>query len=150
MTVLAVTVVGSLRLTDDQWPIAPFRMFSYANDPDGVVRAMAVGVERTDGVSGVIGADHVGLRRAELEEQTPWDRRVPDERMDDLVEAYNARHDTRLRRMQVILRTQQMRDGKPVGAETVEVIGEWIAPDESLTPTPIDLPDAEPWDGYGS
>ena len=95
LAIVGLTVAGSVALTDDEWPIAPFRMFSYANNPDGEVRSMLLGVERTDGVSGFIGASHVGLRRAELEEQTPWNRRVPDERMEDLVEAYNDRHDTR-------------------------------------------------------
>lgn len=145
-----LTVVGSVALTDDEWPVAPFRMFSYANDPNGVVRAMSLRVDRTDGVSGFIGADHVGLRRAELEEQTPWNRRVPDDSMIDLVDTYDDRHDTKLRRLQVVVRTRQMRDGSPVGEETFEVIGEWIAPDADLDPTPIHLPEAEPWDGYTS
>jgi hypothetical protein len=85
-----------------------------------------------------------------LEEQTPWDRQVSDRRMTELVDAYGARHDPSLRRMRVIVRTQQMHDGAPVGEETVVVIGEWIRPGEPFAPTDIDLPEAGPWTGYGS
>ena len=150
VVLVSLTVLGSFALTDDHWPFAPFRMFSVANNPDGVVRRMILEADTDTGVRRTIGADGFGLRRAELEEQTPWDRWMSDERLSELVEGYNRRHETKLVHVQVVVFTTQMRNGEPVGAETKRVIGDWAAPSWTGERAERDLPIAPPWPGYGS
>lgn len=145
--VVAVTVIGGFVFTDDAWPFAPFRMFSVGNNPNGVVRRMSFEGD-TDRGHLRFGSAAVGLRRAELEEQTPWNRRVPDDRLADLARAYNEHHTVPLRHLQVVLHTTQMRNGEKFGEETSEVIGDWADPAWDGPRVRVDLPLAEPWPGY--
>lgn len=145
--VVVVTVLGSVVLTDDHWPFAPFRMFSVGNNPNGIVRRMSLEGDTELGHLR-FGAASIGLRRAELEEQTPWDRRVPDERLADLALAYNESHTHDLVHLQVVVHTTQMRDGEKYGDETSEVIGDWAAESWDGPRVTVDLPLAPPWPGY--
>jgi len=144
---VVVTVVGGFVFTDAAWPFAPFRMFSVGNDPNGVVRRMAfVGDTATGPVR--FGSDSVGLRRAELEEQTPWNRRVPNDRLADLAAAYDRRHRQPILHLQVVVYTTQMHDGEKAGDETSTVIGDWASRRWQGDRTTVDLPVAAPWPGY--
>jgi len=147
VVVLAVTVLGGFVLTDDAWPFAPFRMFSVGNNPNGVVRRMALVVDTPTGPDAV-GAARVGLRRAELEEQTPWNRRVPDDRLEDLARTYNERNQLPVRHLQVVVFTTQMRNGEKFGEETQAVIGDWADPSWTGERVEVELPEAPPWPGY--
>jgi hypothetical protein len=147
VVVVLVTVVGGFVFTDDAWPFAPFRMFSVGNDPNGVVRRMALVGDTSLGPVH-FGATSLGLRRAELEEQTPWNRRVPAARLDDLAAAYNDRHRVPLIHLQVVVYTTQMHDGEKASGETSVVIGDWAASSYSGPRVSVDLPVAPPWPGY--
>ena len=144
---VVVTVVAGFTFTDDIWPFAPFRMFSYGNPPNGVVRRMAF-VGDTGRGEFHFGSGSVGLRRAELEEQTHWDQRIPDDRMADLAAAYNSHHHRKLLHLQVVMYATPMRDGEKAGAEVPLVIGDWAAPSWTGPRTEVDLPPQGPWKGY--
>ncbi len=96
-------------------------------------------------------ADAFGLRRAELEEQTPWNRWVTDERVADLAAAYNERHPSRppLIHLQVVVNTTQMRDGERAGDPVPSVIGDWAAPSYNGPRVERNLPLAPEWEGLG-
>lgn len=151
VTLLVVfgTVAGSLWLTDDAFPFAPFRMFSHANDPDGVVRSMRFEADLASGERIRLEAPAVGLRRAELEEQTPANRRVPDDRLAAIVEVYNQRNDDPIVHLQVIVRRVDLVGGVPQADPTITVIGDWAAPEWDGERVEVDLPVAGPWRGHG-
>ncbi len=150
LALIVATLAGSFLWTDDAFPMAPFRMFSYGNSPNSVVRTMRFEADLADGRHVRLDASAVGLRRAELEEQTNPNRRVPDENLAAIAEVYNDRHDPEVVHLQVVVRRIAMVDGVPQPGETVTVIGDWA--DERWTggQIDVDLELAEPWDGYGS
>ena len=150
--VLAVViVVANFTVTDDAWPLAPLRMFSYGNKPDGQVHRMLFTVDWGDG-GHAAHADDFGLRRSELEEQTPWRQQVPPAKLRMLVNHWNRRHpDRQLQHFQVVVVTTGMRDSRPVGEETLTVIGDWAAPGFGGERDEVDLPMApDVWPGHGS
>ncbi len=149
LLVAGATVAGSVWWTDDAFPFAPFRMFSHANDPNGVVRSMRFEAELASGERIRLEASAVGLRRAELEEQTPSNRRVPDERLAAIADVYNRRHDDGIVHLQVIVRRVDLIGGVPQPGETTTVIGDWAAPGWSGERVEVDLPEAGPWRGHG-
>lgn len=147
VVIVTLTVLGSVAGTDDHWPFAPFRMFSYGNNPNGVVRRMVVELH-TPYRFVRVGADSFGLRRSEIEEQTPWNRRIPDERIADLARAYNRTHRHKAVHLQLLVLTTQMRNGEKAGDETKEIIGDWADPSWTGERAVIDRPLADPWPGY--
>jgi hypothetical protein len=143
------TIAGSLWWTDDAFPIAPFRMFSYGNRPDTVVRDIRMEGELEDGRQIRVSWKSVGLRRAELEGQTHPNRRVPDENMAALARVYNERRATDLVHLQVVVRRVDMEDGRPVpDGESFTVIGDWASDDFDGERIDVDLPLDEPTPGY--
>ena len=147
--VIGLSVLGGFVFTDDAWPFAPLRMFSVGNDPNGIVRALRLQGDTAAGPVQV-GAGWVGLRRAELEEQTPWDRRVSDERLRELADVYNRRHPSApLLHLQVVVDTTRMRNGEKAGDAVATVIGDWAAPGWTGPRARVDLPVAPPWPGLG-
>lgn len=144
-----VVVFGGFVLTDDAWPFAPLRMFSVGNDPNGAVRAMRLEGDTTKRHV-ILFADDFGLRRAELEEQTLPDRRVPDAKLAALAEVYNERHPNEpLVHLQVVVVSTQMRNGERASEPVPSVIGDWATPEYRGPRTRVDLPLAGPWAGYG-
>lgn len=150
VVVIGLSVLGGFVLTDDAWPFAPLRMFSVGNNPNGVVRAMRLQGDTAEGPI-TLYADAFGLRRAELEEQTPWNRWVTDERVADLAAAYNKRHPSRppLIHLQVVVTTTQMRNGERAGDPVPSVIGDWAAPSYEGPRAERNLPLAPEWEGLG-
>lgn len=147
--VIGLSVLGGFAFTDDAWPFAPLRMFSVGNNPNGIVRELRLQGDTGSGPIRV-GPGWVGLRRAELEEQTPWDRRVSDERLAQLAAVYNERHPSRpLLHLQVVVDTTQMRNGEKAGEPTSRVIGDWAGPGWTGPRVEVDLPVAPPWPGLG-
>lgn len=140
-TTLALGVVaGSVWFHDDQFPFAPFRMFSYGNDPNGLVRSMRFEVTYASGRTGPLDATAIGLRRAELEGQTHPNRRVPDAAMAALVEAYNARHDDRIVHLQVVVRRVDLVDSVPQPGVDLTVIGDYALDEYQGPRVVVDLP----------
>lgn len=148
--VALATIAGSLWWTDDAFPMAPFRMFSYGNSPNSVVRTMRFQADLADGRHVRLDASTVGLRRAELEEQTHPNRRVPDENLAAIAAVYNDRHDPDMVHLQVVVRRIDMVDGVPQPGETITVIGDWADDRWDGERADVDLPLADPWEGYGS
>lgn len=146
---VGLTVLGSFALTDDAWPFAPFRMFSYGNDPNGTVHRMLLHVDLDDGRSLRIGAEYFGLRRAELEEQTPRGRRVPDDKLAELARSY--RGDADVEHLQVFYISTPMLDGEPqADLQTETVIGDWATDGWDGPRVDVDLPVDTGWQGYTS
>lgn len=146
---LIVTMVGaSLWGTDDAFPLAPYRMFSYANKQDGVVRSLRLEGSLETGEYVRIDPATIGLRRAELEGQTPFGRRLPDHKLAALAAAYNERHDTEVVHLQVVQRSVRLQGGEPQPGEELLVLGDW-ADDRWVGPrAEVDLPVADVLPGY--
>lgn len=142
-------VVANYTVTDDAWPLAPLRMFSYGNKPDGQVHRMRFMVDWGNGERRAHSNDF-GVRRSELEEQTPWRQQVPPAKMQMFVDHWNERHPKRqLQHFQVVVVTVQMKDSRPVGDEKITIIGDWAADDFTGERAEIDLPMApETWPGH--
>lgn len=144
-----VTITSSVWWTDDAFPIAPFRMFSYGNRPNTVVRDLRLEGQLEDGREIRVGWKAVGLRRAELEGQTHPNRRVPDENLRGIARVYNERHDPDLVHLQVVVRRIDMVDGRPApDGESFTVIGDWAADDFTGPRVEVDLPLDDPMPGY--
>ena len=136
-------VVSGLWGTDDAFPLAPYRMFSYGNPPDGVVRVLRLEADLESGRHVRFSAEEIGLRRAELEGQTRFGRRVPDHKVAALARVYNERHEDEALRLQVVQRGVRLRGGTPQPGEELVVLGEWAGPGWDGPRTRIDLPLAE-------
>ena len=141
-------VVTSLWGTDDAFPFAPYRMFSYANNPDGVVRVLRFEADLESGRRVRLDASSVGLRRAELEGQTPFGRRVPDHKLAAIARVYNERHDDDMLHLQVVSRGVRLRNGKPQPGEELIVLGDWADERWDGPRVDVDLPLAEDIAGY--
>lgn len=126
--------------TDDAFPLAPYRMFSYGNEPDGVVRVLRLEADLESGRHIRFSTEEIGLRRAEVEGQTRFNRRVPDRKMAALARVYNERHDDDALRLQVVQRGVRLRGGEPQPGEELVVLGEWVDPRWDGPRTEIDLP----------
>lgn len=150
LAMVTATLAGSFLWTDDAFPMAPFRMFSYGNSPNSVVRTMRFEADLENGEHVRLDASTVGLRRAELEEQTNPHRRVPDENLEAIAAVYNERHDPDMVHLQVVVRRIDMVDGVPQPGETITVIGDWADDRYTGERVDVDLDLAEPWGGYGS
>lgn len=144
-----VTVSTTLFGSDDLWPFAPFRMFSYADDPNGLVKRMIVEGDTNFGNHRTFGAANFGLRRSELEEQTPWREWVPESKVKSLVDVYNSRHTAQIIHAQVVVYTTQLHNGEPDGPATRSVIGDWASPEwKGERVQQGDMPTAGPFGGY--
>ncbi|HBX77910.1 MAG TPA: hypothetical protein DEG43_09705 [Acidimicrobiaceae bacterium] len=146
--VATLTVFGSLWFTDDAFPFAPFRMFSVANDPNGLVSAMAVRVEFDNGEERLLRAGDFGLRRAELEGQTRSDRWADTAKLGALAASYNRRHSRQIIHLQIVSISVRLRDGEPTDETSERVIGDWAADrydGERATPN---LPPDEGFGGF--
>lgn len=144
-----VTVSTTLFGSDDLWPFAPFRMFSFADDPNGLVKRMVVEGDTNFGHHRKFGAANFGLRRSELEEQTPWREWVPESKVKSLVDVYNKRHTGQIIHAQVVVYTTQLQNGEPAGPATRSVIGDWASPEwKGDRVQQGDMPTAGPFGGY--
>lgn len=138
----------SLWGTDDAFPLAPYRMFSYGNKQDGVIRVLRLEGDLETGEHVRIDTERVGLRRAELEGQTPFRRRVPDRKMAALAQAYNERYDVDVVHLQVVQRSVQLRGGEPQPGEELDVLGDWADERWRGERVEVDLPPADVAPGY--
>ena len=149
-TLVLVAAMGASSLwgTDDAFPVAPYRMFSYANRQDGVVWSLRLDAVLETGEGVEVDPARIGLRRAELEGQTPFRRRVPDHKMAALAEAYNRRHDVDLVHLQVVQRGVRLRGGERLPGEELTVLGDWAAQEWDGPRVEVDLPVADVVPGY--
>lgn len=122
---LAGTFVGQ----DDDFPFAPFRMYSTRDDPNGTVISTRVEAVDSAGRTLVVSDRATGLRRAEIEGQAG--RFVADpgllaevSRAHDRLRPDEPRYET----VRIVVARFQLRDSRPSGEVTDEVLATWTRP----------------------
>lgn len=120
------TIAGSLFWTDDAFPIAPFRMFSYGNRPDTLVRDTRIEGELETGEEIRVGWADVGLRRAELEGQYSRFRADP-RLLGSLARAFEDRG-VYLDELQLVQRVRHLENRERVGPTETVVLETWKRP----------------------
>lgn len=113
---LLLLIVGTLIGQDDDFPAAPFRMYSTTDRLDAPVRSLRVEGVTVDGERLVLTDSDTGLRRAEIEGQQARITAEP-ALLDAVAEAYHSRNPTkpRLAEVDVVVRLIELRDGRPTG-----------------------------------
>ncbi|WP_205751832.1 hypothetical protein [Cryptosporangium phraense] len=113
---LLLLILGTLFGQDDDFPFAPFRMYSTTDRLDAPVKSLRVEAVTVDGERIVLSDSDTGLRRAEIEGQQ---ERIADDPalLDAVASAYHTRHPDRprLREVDVVVRLIQLKDGRPTG-----------------------------------
>jgi hypothetical protein len=126
---LALLVAGTLWGQDDHFPFGPFRMYSTSPDPNGAAKDTRVeGVDSTGRIVAITEANS-GIRRAEIEGQQAAYQADPS-RLSRIAEAY-AEHTPgapALREVRIVIRWHGIRDARPTGTYTDEVIADWTRP----------------------
>lgn len=122
---LAGTFVGQ----DGDFPFGPFRMYATRDDPNGTVLSTRVEAVDATGRTFVVSDRATGLRRAEIEGQTPRFTADP-----SLLAAISLAHD-RLRpneseyvTVRIVQARYQLRDSRPSGQVTDTVVASWSRP----------------------
>jgi len=125
LLVLAGTFVGQ----DDVFPFGPFRMYATRDDPDGLVRSTRVEAVDADGLLRTVDESSTGLKRAEVEGQVDRFMAAPQ------TLALLARAHARLRpnepplvEVRVVERAYVLRDSRPTGEQSEQVVARWTAP----------------------
>ncbi|WP_035857511.1 hypothetical protein [Cryptosporangium arvum] len=115
---LLLLIVTTLFGTDDDFPAAPFRMYSTTDKLDAPVRSLRLEGVTVEGERIVLRDSDTGLRRAEIEGQQARIKADP-ALLDAVAEAYHARNpsEPRLREVDVVVRLIQLRDGRPTGEQ---------------------------------
>lgn len=121
--VLGLLVLGSLKGSDHDFPLGPFRMYATSGRTNGAVR--------TASLVGVIGdrrftiqPEAVGVRRAELEGQYPRFEEDP-RLLGDLARAYAEGDGVALDELRLVQRVRRLKNRKRVGRSTSEVVAVW-------------------------
>jgi hypothetical protein len=115
---LLLLVAGTLAGQDDDFPAAPFRMYSTTDKLDAPVRSLRLEGVTADGARIVLEDSDTGLRRAEIEGQQARIKADP-ALLDAVAEAYHQRNpdEPRLAEVDVVVRSIELRDGRPTGAQ---------------------------------
>lgn len=127
--VLGLLVAGTVVGSDDHFPFGPFSMYSSAHDPNAGVVSNTVEAVLDDGRVVAVSDGDTGMRRAEVEGQLP--RFVEDPQiLEQLAVAHERRRPDapRYAAVRVVRRSYQLRDGRPVGAVTEDIVAEWARP----------------------
>lgn len=126
-TVVAVLITsGAIWGDDEAFPFGPFRMYSTRAGPEAPVNSTRVeGVDAT-GERRSVSSAATGLRRAEIEGQTP-DFIADPELLGLVAVSYAGRNPDRppLVRVEVINRAYELRNGLRTGAYEDEIIVVW-------------------------
>lgn len=125
---VALLASGTAWGQDDHFPFGPFRMYSTADDPNGVVRSTYLwAVDAEGAVVERVAERHVGLRRAEYEGQL--DRLVRDPQLlADLAGTFRRRHPGAPPwvELRVVQTSYVLVDGEPTD-EVEAVLATWRA-----------------------
>ena len=133
---VAVTALGAVLLLagtvwgqDDDFPFGPFRMYSTAPDPNAPAPDTRVEGVDAAGHTVVLTEGNSGIRRAEIEGQQQSFIDDP-QRLRRVAAAYAARTPgaPALVEVRIVIRWQGIRDARPTGTRTDEVIARWVAP----------------------
>jgi hypothetical protein len=119
---LAGTFVGQ----DDAFPFGPFRMYATRDDPDGLVVSTRVEAVDTTGRVLVVPDTATGMRRAEIEGQVGRFRRDP-ALLAELSLAHSRQHpkEPAYAEVRVVERRYRLRDSRPTGDTTEQVVATW-------------------------
>jgi hypothetical protein len=119
---------GTLWGQDDHFPFGPFRMYSTAPDPDAPAPDTRVeGVDAT-GRTVVLTEANSGVRRAEIEGRQDGYVRDP-AGLRQVAAAYADRSPGAppLVEVRIVVHWEGIRDSRPTGTSTDEVIARWVA-----------------------
>ncbi|WP_426573354.1 hypothetical protein [Aquihabitans sp. McL0605] len=126
VVLVAVTLMGSAKGLDDDFPIGPFRMYAQARSLNSPVNDTWPWAIDAAGHDFRLSQAKLGVRRAEIEGQLGTFQHDP-ERLEILADAYAERHPGAPPIKVVEIRTRKiaMHDGKPTGHEWVLVRARW-------------------------
>ena len=124
--VFAVLLTGTFVGQDDAFPFGPFRMYATRDAPNGVV--VSTRVEAVDSTGHVLTVPDTatGMRRAEIEGEVGRFRRDPS-LLGALSRAHSRLHPSQPPYVQVrvVERRFALRDSRPTGAATEQVVATW-------------------------
>jgi hypothetical protein len=122
---LAGTLVGQ----DDDFPFGPFRMYSTAPDPDRSSPDTRVEGVDASGRTVVMSEVNSGIRRAEIEGQQQQFVADPS-RLRQVAAAYAKRNPAApaLVEVRIVIRWQGIKDSRPTGISTDEIVAKWVGP----------------------
>ena len=126
--VLAVLLSSQFLKSNDFFPFGSLSQYAKGTDPNGSVRATKITALTTSGaeVRVPLGARGVGIERAEIEGQLT---RIIDDPslLEGVARAYSGMHPERepLAHITVTRMSSELRDGKPSGEESEEVLTAW-------------------------
>ncbi len=122
--VLAGAIAGSVWGDDDDFPFAPFRMYSTTTSPSGSVRTPHFEGATASGTKLRIDTEELGLRTAEVLGQMERFRRDPG-LLGRLAQTYDPRTaDSRLVELSLVQGIHSLRGGRPSGYSE-EVVSVW-------------------------
>ncbi|HEX8346306.1 MAG TPA: hypothetical protein VF657_16430 [Actinoplanes sp.] len=132
---VAVTALGAVLLLagtlwgqDDHFPFGPFRMYSTAPGPDEPAPDTLVEGVDSSGRTVVLTEANSGIRRAEIEGRQQGYVDDPAS-LRQVAAAYADRSPgaPRLVEVRIVIHWEGIRDSRPTGTSTDEVIARWVA-----------------------
>lgn len=122
-------IAGTLVGGDDDFPFGPFRMYSTAPDPNAAAKDTRVEGVDVDGRVVPLTEANSGIRRAEIEGQQQAYVADP-ARLGDVAAAYAQRTPAAapLREVRLVIRWHGVKDSRPTGTWTDQVVADWIKP----------------------
>ncbi|GAA2526081.1 hypothetical protein [Pilimelia columellifera] len=122
---LAGTVWGD----DDHFPFGPFRMYATNGGPNTPASDTLIEAVDVNGRTLTLNERNSGVRRAEVEGQLSRYAEDP-ARLGRLAEAYLATNPgaARLAQVRIVIRWHGIRDSRPTGTHTDELVAQWRLP----------------------
>jgi hypothetical protein len=119
-------LAGTLWGEDDHFPFGPFKMYASAADPDAPTIDTRLEATDVNGETVLLTERNTGIRRAEIEGQMGRFRRDP-ELLQVAHDAYRQRnpHAPALVEIRVVVRWHEVRNFRPTGTWTEEVVAAW-------------------------
>ena len=129
VVVAGLTLAGTVWGSEDDFPFAPFKMYSTAPDPDADAADTRVEGVDTTGRTVVLTEGNSGLRRAEIEGQQHLYEQDPG-RLRQVALAYADKSPgaAPLRTVRIVVRWAGIEDSRPTGTSRDEVVATWSAP----------------------
>jgi hypothetical protein len=124
--VFGLLLAGTLVGQDDAFPFGPFRMYATRDAPNGLVLSTRVEAVDATGRVLVVPDTATGLRRAEIEGQVARFRADPG-LLGEISRAHSRLHPRQpmYDEVRVVERRYQLRDSRPTGEQTDEVVARW-------------------------
>ncbi len=125
LAVLLALLAGTFWGNDDHFPFGPFRMYSIANKPDGIITETILWATTERGERVQLGFGSFGLRRAEVEGQLARFEEDPS-LLEHLATAYQrvSSEEVALEEIRLVQIEHHLRGGREVRTESV-VLAHW-------------------------